>query len=269
MRWWLLLIFIFTVAQAGCFSNGQPANDGPGVVIPGNAATGSTPPPREVYRLVPILMYHEIGDNPVSVYPELYVSRDDFRWQMEYLKEHGYNPVSLEQVFRHWSENAPLPPKPVVITFDDGYESWFVKVFPIMRSLGFTGTLFLQVDRLNSKGGLTDQMVREMIQAGFEIGSHTFSHPDLSHLSGEKLVREVAGSKRALEEKFGVSVRFFAYPGGRFNHQVVQVVEEAGYAGAVTVRYGWGRYSDSYVLKRIRISRSDGRYGFMAKLQTG
>ncbi len=109
--------------------------------------------------------------------------------------------------------------------------------------------------------------MRELIAAGWEIDSHTLTHPDLTSVGSEQLHREVLGSRRALQRRFGVPAAFFSYPSGRFDGRVVTAVEAAGYLGATTTLDGLATPRHPFRLARIRIDASDGATGLADKLR--
>jgi len=218
------------------------------------------------YNHIPILMYHVLADysGPLE---QLYVSPSVFRRQLEYLQEEGFHTVTMGEVLAHWTKDSPLPEKPIVLTFDDGYTSMFTEAFPILREFGYKGTFYLHTSKINTAGGLTSEMVRQMAESGMEIGCHTVSHPDLTKLSPSRLQREVQASKEFLEELTGSPVLTFAYPSGRYNQKVKAAVQDAGYLSAVTTEYGLAHSGqDPLVLSRLRINKSDGLEGFKKKI---
>lgn len=229
---------------------------------------GDVPPSSDVeISEVPILMYHVIGDDNGPM-QELFVSPAVFRQQMEYLEEQGYHTITLKQLYQHWTQGQPLPPNPIVLTFDDGYRSVYEHAYPIMQQHGFVGVLFIYVNKFNYANSMTVEQLKELLEQGYELGSHTVSHLDLTRLSREKLAYEVAESKKKLEEMFGEEIVSFCYPAGRYNQQVVEQVQQAGYGIAVTTEYGWARKEQGLLtLKRIRINRSDRLQGFIRKLE--
>ncbi len=215
---------------------------------------------------VPILMYHPIQDPIANApEPELFVRTEDFRAQMNWLDEHGYEGVTLDQVESGWARGKALPPKPVVLTFDDGYQSQSVNALPVLEKLGWPAV----IDLKSSGADLPDDKVKRMIDAGWELASHTIDHVDLTTVAGAELTREVAGSRRDLRRRFQVPVNNFCYPSGRYDPAVVQAVKAAGYRGATTTDPGLGRSDQLFTLKRIRISLSDRLSGFVKKLQSG
>ena len=134
----------------------------------------------------------------------------------------GYAAVSLNQVYDAWFKHGKLPEKPVVLTFDDGYRGDYVYARPVLRRLRWPGDLNLLVGNLGDE--LTDEMVERLIDDGWELDAHTISHLDLTTLSGARLRREVAGSRRILQQRFHQPVNFFCYPAGKFNATTIRAV---------------------------------------------
>ena len=178
-----------------------------------------------------------------------------FRRQMAALDRAGYEAVTLGEAWRHWTEDAALPRKPVVVSFDDGYASQYRTAFPALRGRRWPGVLNLQVDRLGARGGITRAQVRRLLAAGWELASHTFTHPDLRTVDPVRLEREVAGSRASLAAAFGVPVDFFCYPYGRFDATVQAAVRAAGYKAATTTRRGAASpQDDPFALDRIIVT---------------
>ena len=231
------------------------------------ASASASAPAAEVATPVPILMYHVIGDPPPGApYPELYVGRRDFEAQMSWLARHGYKAVTQRDVWNHWHRGGALPPRAIVITFDDGYRSVADRALPSMQARGWPGVLNLTVKNLRVSGGLSEWRVRMLIAAGWELGSHSLTHPDLTALDNVTLAREIAGSRLMLRSRFGVEVDFFCYPAGRYNRTVIRAVRRAGYLGATTTIEGLARPGQPYELNRIRVSRRDGVDGLARAL---
>jgi peptidoglycan/xylan/chitin deacetylase (PgdA/CDA1 family) len=216
---------------------------------------------------VPILMYHVLAAPPAGTpYPQLWVKPSDFAAQMDWMAAHGYDAVTLGQVFRYWRNGVALPAKPFVASFDDGYLSDFTVAMPTLRKHGWPGVLNLIVDSVKP-GDIAAGQVRALIKAGWEIDAHTIHHVDLTGVGSTQLQQEVAGSRADLRRMFGQPVDFFCYPAGRYNASVVAAVRAAGYLGATTVNAGLATPADPFTLNRIRIDYSDGLSGFATKLQ--
>jgi peptidoglycan/xylan/chitin deacetylase (PgdA/CDA1 family) len=221
---------------------------------------------------VPILMYHHVGPLPPgsdSIRQGLTVSEANFRAQMDYLKSAGYQPVTLTALVNHLAVGTPLPDRPIVLTFDDGYRDFYDVVLPILRDYEFVATLFLVTAPIDdgSPDFVTWDQVREMHAAGIEMGAHSYTHPDLSGQLVDYLVWQILGSKEAIEERIEEPVRFFAYPSGAYDDDTVQVVRSAGFWGAVTVEKGC-RHTEAarWSLDRIRIQPYDTIQSFASKL---
>ena len=216
---------------------------------------------------VPILMYHELASPPADApYPELYVEPADFRRQLNWLARHGYHPVTLHAVWEHWHGGKRLPSRPIVLSIDDGFRSTSSLALPALRRRGWPAVLNLALHHLDVRWGLWSRDVRELIAEGWELASHTLTHPDLTGVGDEQLEREVAGSRRALRTRFRVPVDFFCYPSGRYDAHVVAAVRRAGYLGAMTTLEGPARIDEAYVLRRVRVNRSDGVRGLALSL---
>lgn len=185
---------------------------------------------------------------------------------MAWLDSEGLEAVTLGELFAGWNGKATPPPKPIVVSFDDGLQSQYTAALPVMRDRGWPGVLNLKLESLD-QGELTEAMVERMIDSGWEIDSHTISHVDVTTLDGASLEHEVADSRRILRDRFGVPVSFFCYPAGRFDDASIEAVRDAGYEGATTTVPGLATpASEPYRLDRIRVDGSDGVAGLVAKL---
>jgi peptidoglycan/xylan/chitin deacetylase (PgdA/CDA1 family) len=237
------------LAAAGCSSNSsgaatrtdtasssQPASTTTSTSAPETTTTTAPSGPKEPPgRPVPILMYHVIGNPPAGApYPGLYVAPSDFKAQMAYLARAGYHPVALSQVWSYW-HGGPLPVRPVVLTFDDGYLGDYTVAAPVLHSRGWPGELDLLVANLHRHGwGLKTWQVQRMARQGWEIASHTLTHPDLNLLGAADLHSEVADSRTLLQHTFHQPISFFCYPAGDYDATVIAAVQQAGYLGALS-----------------------------------
>jgi peptidoglycan/xylan/chitin deacetylase (PgdA/CDA1 family) len=274
-----LVVAIVFVAAGGGGDDGSGDKQAPAPARSGSApeGRGATPakpaervPVSKRDKPVPILMYHVINDPPgAGGLPELYVAKSDFEAQMEWLKERRYSAVTMQQVYDLWTKGVPLPRRPVVISFDDGYRSIWANALPAMKRAGMRGVLNLELAELaqTSQGGISADQVRDLQTAGWEIDSHTLTHPDLTALDDPALRRELVASRRRIRTLFKVPANFFCYPAGRYDPRVVAAVKAAGYLGATTTNLGNAGPDQLYTLNRVRINRSDGLEGFATKMQ--
>ncbi len=213
---------------------------------------------------IPILMYHDVGPKAAG----LTVTPDALRSQVEALDAAGYRPVTMDDALLAMSgENVSLPERPVALTFDDAYSGAYNEAFPILLERGWTATLFVITDLVGKDGYVTWDQIAEMADAGWVVGCHTASHPDLRQLGAERLAREVASARDTLKERTSQPVHGFCYPAGAYNDGVVEAVKAAGYLGAVTTNPGVATFSDPlFTLNRVRVDGRDGLATFKAKL---
>ena len=206
---------------------------------------------------VPILMYHVIAAPPAGApFPGLYVQPSEFAAQMEALQRAGWHAVTLDQVQASWQHGASLGPgKPIVISFDNGYQSQYTQALPVLQRLGWVGDENIQLTGLPpSQGGLSQAQIHGLVAAGWELDTQGISHADLITLDSEQLHYQVAVARRTVQQRFGVPVNWFCYPSGHYDATVIAAVKAAGFTGSTTVVPGWARPSeDRYRLHRLRV----------------
>ena len=216
---------------------------------------------------VSILMYHMIGDmkNKSSVLTE-----DNLLIQMQYLKDHGYHPITMQELYDYVTKGEKLPSKPVCITFDDGYLDSYTIVYPMMKEFGYPWTLFLITDDVGkSYNRMTWEQLKEMADSGaVTIANHTLSHPKLHNLpTRAEKENEIIGANKALKYHLGIDNLWFAYPYGDYDDEVIDICKKAGIKLAVTTDAGRvhvGSYP--YDLKRVYIGNNVSLARFMERL---
>jgi len=198
------------------------------------------PPPRDGIgpdgAVVPILIYHAIRP---------YVPTDTWgarRWidppgeleaELAWLRDNSYTSVSFEALEAHLTRGAPLPPRPVIISFDDDWQSQYVTAVPLLRKYGFTATFFVWVRAVGRPHHMSWDEIRELDAQGMEIGCHTLTHLRLPKLtSDEKLRSEIVAARDLIAAHLGHPVTSFAYPFGQYDERVVQAVRDAGFTSA-------------------------------------
>jgi peptidoglycan/xylan/chitin deacetylase (PgdA/CDA1 family) len=206
---------------------------------------------------VPILMYHVIAAPPPGApFPGLYVGPAEFAEQMRTLKRAGWHAVTLDQVQAYWRRGVPLGAgKPIVISFDNGYNSQYTQALPVLRRLGWVGDENLQLSGLPpSQGGLGPGQIRGLLAAGWELDTQGISHADLITLDADQLRYQVAVARRTLQQRYHIPVNWFCYPSGHYDADVVAAVKAAGFVGSTTVVPGWAHPGDDpYRLHRLRV----------------
>lgn len=208
---------------------------------------------------VPILMYHYVSVPPAdadSYRRDLSVTPAQLEEHLQYLREAGYTGITLRELTLALQMGYPLPAKPVVLTFDDGYRDAYENALPLLLQYGYAGTFFLITSMADAghPAYLTWEQVIEMHAAGMDMQAHCYSHVDLRARSVAYLVWQVLGAKEAIEARTGAAVRFFCYPSGKYDARVIEVLHSAGYWGAVTLIEGAEQSSSSlFELQRIRV----------------
>ena len=214
------------------------------------------------FPVVPVLLYHGLwkdtsqleGRSAAEV--RYWLPAEAFEAQLCRLAARGYTAVPLTSFLPN--STAPQPPKPIVLTFDDGWASdWHIAV-PILQRLGWCAELFVTVEWLGRPGFMSWEEVRAAAAAGMGIQSHSLSHPDLDRISPAQLRAELAGSKGILEQRLGQAVEFFALPKGTGRmSNVIRLAQAAGYSGLCTSQIGLNRLNaDPFRLRRIPLTRT-------------
>ena len=223
-----------------------------------------TPIPTEAWVLqgpgditIPIILYHRIDIS--SINSRYYVTPEKFEEQMKLLHDWDYSTITTTMLIQAITQGAELPPRPFLITIDDGNLDNYTNAFPIMQKYGFTGVLYLVGNYIGAQDYMNVDQILEMYNAGWEVGSHSLSHLDLTKLEPDAVRTEIIESREMLEAKLGVPVLTFAYPFGFKNEMVVDYVKFAGYIGAM----GASGYTPAqglwnlYYLQRVEIKGSE------------
>lgn len=229
--------------------------------------------------LVSILMYHQVGRfSSPRKHRAVFCDVGRFRAQMAYLKWTGHHVISLADAYRGIFQGAPLPSRPVVLTFDDGYENFREYAWPILQRYGFPATVYLVSSLLGRSASWLDKdmsdarlmdaaTIRSLRAEGVHFGSHTLTHCRLSKLDENDQRAEIFESKAELEDILGESVTDFCYPYGNYDIRSRDLVAEAGYNTALTCIRGAANTADNaFEIPRKAISYGDSLIGFLWKL---
>src|SRR5258708_4793320 len=195
---------------------------------------------------VPILMYHAVEDRPRAPrYKHFYVTSDEFDWKMRWLKRSGYTAISFQTLADALAGNAPLPAKPVLLTFDDGYANLYTNVYPRLRELDWPYTVFVVSERVGKKNDwveplgyqatplLTWSQIRDMAaKSRADFQPHTATHPSLAELPPDALRGELEGSRDTLEQVLQKPMIVFCYPYGHYTDEVGLAAREVGFTMA-------------------------------------
>lgn len=203
-------------------------------------------------KFIPILMYHHIG--PPKNW--LYVDAQTFTSQMDYLVLKGYTTISLPEVVSGLS-SGNLPPKPVVLTFDDGYADMFTNAYPVLRDRGLKATFFIITQLVGGSDYLTWDQITEMAgNSLMMIGDHTLTHRALPSLPEAQVQDEILSAQNILQGEINKPVNVFAFPYGSQTPRDIKYLEQGNFVAAVSTEYGVSCAKLPYDLRRIRIGRS-------------
>jgi peptidoglycan/xylan/chitin deacetylase (PgdA/CDA1 family) len=270
-----LVLLALAGAVAGCGSSSSSSGSTPGqpnaaggthhglVLLPGprNVARLAVPahvPPRTVR--VPILTYHRVhafATELTKSIPDLTIEPSVFVSEIRALAQNGYHSITQAQLFGALFEGKALPSKPVLITVDDGYVDDIKTILPVLKRYHMVATFYIITGRFHEPGFLNATEVRELDDAGMDIGAHSRTHVPLNVLSASQMVDQIAGSRRDLQRVLGHFVYFFAYPYGAYDSAVVSEVRRAGFLLAVTTNGGVRASSQApLTMPRIHVGRS-------------
>lgn len=239
-----ILLMILCISSNGLW--GQVFNLDKGTDASLIAHSGST-------SSVPILLYHSISEGPDD---PLKVTPVRFSEQMNYLKNAGYHPLHFKDLQEYWDKGRPLPQKPVIITFDDGYEDNYSEAFPILLNTGIKATVLAVTGSIGTPGRLSWQQLRTMEASGLlDTQSHTVTHTNLTKLDNTDKLKELVDSKEQILKKLGHPAQVVAYPYGFYDQATIDAVRQAGYQYALATEPGSAELGQGrFALYRILIT---------------
>lgn len=208
----------------------------PATVAPTAASSPAAVIPPAQRGYVPILSYHHVRDwepadreqdRPYIMPPA------KLEAELRYLREQGYQSVSTAQVYAYYAEGKPLPPKPILLSFDDSYASQYTNAVPLLKQYGFSATFFIMTVPLDKPNFMSKAQLRELDREGFDIQAHTWDHQNVTKLkTPAEWQRQLVEPKKELETILGHPVPFFAYPFGAYDAASAAKVKETGYLAA-------------------------------------
>ena len=202
---------------------------------------------------IPVLMYHSISDRDPS--NTLLVSPSEFENEMAWLHDNGFTSLSLDELYYSLT-TGNVPAKPVVITFDDGYDDNYINAYPILKKYGLIGNFFVITDYIGTKSGFMNiDMLKEMYSNGMIIESHTSNHQELKGISDDIKISSIKNAQNFLKENLNIDSKFICYPVGRYDESTKNIVSSLGIKLAVTTEPGLANINQGLTsLKRVRIS---------------
>lgn len=213
-------------------------------------------PPADVN--VPVLMYHAVSDDCWG-YSELFVSPSDMEEQLKYLVDNGYDPIWFEDL-AHVEDYD----KPVILTFDDGYDDNYTELFPLLQKYNVKATVFvIGQDTVGISHKLTEEQIREMSDSGLvSIQSHTYTHGYLDEMDEQTLEYELSESKKVIARITGKTPYVLCYPTGKYNDLSLKITQEHYNFGIKMVGGLYNTSDDAFLVNRYYIARSTDLYTF-------
>jgi peptidoglycan/xylan/chitin deacetylase (PgdA/CDA1 family) len=212
------------------------------------------------------LMYHSVS----NALWKFAVSPEVFERQIVYLKSQDFQAITPDDLYEWQNSRRTLSKKSVLITFDDGYKD-LTHAASILHKHNMSATLFCHTNRSQELGNelplLTWDEIKKLKESGIQIQDHSFSHPNLKDLNAEELSAEISHSKHLFQEHLSSQPSYFAYPGGKFNQQAIDLLKKSGYKGAYTIDRGLINKQDSpFRIKRFGVTRDTSWLEFKARL---
>jgi peptidoglycan/xylan/chitin deacetylase (PgdA/CDA1 family) len=280
---WVACLSVLAVAGCGGGGSGTTttAQSAHRTVTPGGGHRAKHPPiaKRTVQALippagaparsvrVPVLTYHRVATLSAAGITDLKVDPSNFVAELSALQEGGYHTIHQWQLFDALYKGAALPAKPVIISVDDGYVDDVTRILPALQRFHMVATFFVITGRMTEPGFLDAQQIRELDQAGMDVGDHTAHHVDLPMLTASELQAETSGSRHVLDRLLGHPVYFFAYPFGAYNTAVVDAVRAAGFTMAYTTAGGTTESTAApLTMPRIHVGRAETPSGLVSLL---
>ena len=206
---------------------------------------------------VPIILYHHISISPIN--SRYYVPPETFEKQIKLMHDWNYTTITIKQLLQAINNGADLPPHPIIITFDDGHLDNYTAAYPIMKKYGYTGVLYIVYNYIGADGYMNAEQIQEMHANGWEVGSHSLNHYDLTKLDDAAKHKEIIESRTRLEQLLGFPILTFAYPFGFRDAATMDFVRFAGYEaamGASGYTPAQGKWNINY-LQRVEIKGNE------------
>ncbi len=209
-----------------------------------------TPAPKGV----PVLEYHMVDTVEDEESHAYNVPPEDFSAQLDYLQQQGYTTITMLDFIKASKGKQELPEKPIILTFDDGYEDNYTVMLPILEAHGMKAVLYMVTNNIGLPDYLTWEELRDMQERGIEIGSHTANHEPLTSLTRTEQNDELRLSKLLLEWNGIHTVFSFSYPNGKYDAEMPDLLRQNNYLSAVTGDAGWNTFqTNPYLLQRVNI----------------
>lgn len=246
----LIAISLFSIANSGCHSNAatnvaiiapavtiaaKPSDAPAAKAVEINGAIAADPVTVLARQEVPILCYHQIRDwrsTDSKTAQNYIVPVQTFKEQIKMLADSGYHTVLPDQLYAYLTTGAALPPKPIMLTFDDTDLEQFTEAAPEMKKYGFKGVFFVMTVSLGRPHYMSKEQVKQLSDDGHAIGSHTWDHHNVKQYQGQDWVTQIEKPSKQLEAITGKPIHYFAYPFGLWNPQAIPQLKQRGFVAA-------------------------------------
>ncbi len=186
--------------------------------------------------VAPILIFHSIRpymESDTSAARHYIATPETLEEELAYLRDNGYVSITFDDLVNAVNAGGIMPPRPVILSFDDDWESQYTYALPLLKKYGFTATFYIWVAAVGRKHHMSWGEIKALEAAGMQIGCHSMTHPYLTRVQTDDALRwEIRGAKRIIEDHIGSRVTSFAYPFGQYDERVVKMVREAGFTSA-------------------------------------
>lgn len=229
-----------------------------------------------VKNKIAILSYHEVNttvkssDNSNRMHPSYCISAKMFEKQMDYLKKNEFCLLSVEQIFGNGKKTATClgSEKNVIITFDDGHIGNYLYAFSLLKKYGFTAVFFVTTNWIGRKGMMNWEQLKEMVESGMTIGSHTASHVPLSTLSDSQIKQELYESKMQLESKLNIKINYISLPHGDYDKRLESIAKKVGYKAVFTSEPKYlDNRDDSFFIGRLEMRKEYDMHYFISTVE--
>lgn len=237
-----------TVSAAGIAFNPVPAPAAAPAVEPADAATILA------RKQVPILCYHRIRDWKPSdgkSGKDYIVQIQNFKEQMKMLADSGYQTILPDQLQAYLTTGAPLPPKPLMLTFDDNVLDQYTVALPELKKNGFKGVFFIMTVTMGKPGYMSRAQIKELADAGHMIGSHTYDHQNVKKYVDQDWVTQIEKPSKQLEEIVGQPIQYFAYPFGLWNKEAIPELQKRGFTHAYILATSRDEQDPLFTIRRM------------------
>jgi peptidoglycan/xylan/chitin deacetylase (PgdA/CDA1 family)/glycosyltransferase involved in cell wall biosynthesis len=230
---------------------------------------------------IPVLMYHRVPDAPIATQHRTFVTTKNFAKHLRFFALRGLQSITFSEYLAYAAGDKPLqefPRKPFILTFDDGYRDNYVNMLPLTEKFGFKGVLFLLGDfqanvnfwdigeDVEANRIMNTEQKKSFVDHGWEIGAHTLTHPHLTQLSDEDVLREVCESRDRIEQELQAKVVTFAYPYGTYDDRIKGLVRQSGFEfGIATDTGGRTIEDDRFAVFRVNMFPDESLFSLYKK----